>query len=691
MKTPGSSKRGGADIINKYMPNNSPQPVKRKRGKFLGAVIPVAIVVLLAAGVLAYTASAAARDTVLPNVYIGEQNLSNLTRDEAAQKLLASGYGQLPDELRDQLSNAKAELRFSDGTDAGTTVYSVTAQSVGLIAGNDAVSDVCDKAAERAFGIGRSGNLFSRSLDTLSSAFGKKTVVDDSDIVVIATSDYDRETLLGRISGSPAETQLREIAKQAADEFNNARFNEAAQNNGSVVVNADTIEVRVGDTITVRRADPEAAYDALLGTLLDALVERETKTSDAPTETYTIANTSRLEDGFLLALYDSLNKEPKPSEYDPGTSGATESENGVSFDMSAAEARLKNAKDGEIIVIPLIFTEPEFTQEKLAAMIFRDTVVQNTTSLKSSSANRIANVSLAAEQINGYVIQPGGEFSFNGVVGKRTEERGFKSAGAYVGGRTVQEVGGGICQVSSSLYDLVLRSDLETVERTEHSFTVAYLPYGNDATVNWGTLDFKFKNNTPYPIRIEAYVEKKELFVKLVGTKMFEGYIDTEYEIVGTKLYKTIEEQSESLAHGTQKVEQDGKNGYTVDTFKLYKNDDGTVRERVYVNRSSYKAQNKIVLVSSLTDGGSTEVGVTDPTAPPSAGPASPTPPAETPPASPTPPAASPTPEPVGETPIPDEPSATPDNPEPASPPSAEPTEPAPPASEPAPAESPEI
>ena len=134
---------------------------------------------------------------------------------------------------------------------------------------------------------------------------------------------------------------------------------------------------------------------------------------------------------------------------------------------------------------------------------------------------------LAAEKINGVILQPGQTFSYNDVVGQRTKANGFKEAGAYSGGQVVQEVGGGICQVSSALYYCAMVSNLKINTRTCHYFPVAYIEPGMDATVSWGGPDFAFRNSTNYPIKITTSYndETNQLTITLLGTKTDDHYV----------------------------------------------------------------------------------------------------------------------------------------------------------------------
>lgn len=139
------------------------------------------------------------------------------------------------------------------------------------------------------------------------------------------------------------------------------------------------------------------------------------------------------------------------------------------------------------------------------------------TSFNPGERNRTINLKLAAAAINGQVIQPGKTFSFNKTVGPRTKERGYLEATIFVGGKKEQGLGGGICQVSSTLYNAVLASKLKIVERHTHSLPVTYVPTGKDATVSYGYLDFRFQNNKTYPVKIQAVVKKNTLEIAFVS------------------------------------------------------------------------------------------------------------------------------------------------------------------------------
>lgn len=232
----------------------------------------------------------------------------------------------------------------------------------------------------------------------------------------------------------------------------------------------------------------------------------------------------------LQRLYDSVYAEAADAYYSENYQVEPEVV-GVRFDLSEAQ-RLWDAADyGEQVVIPLILTQPEITAEQLEALLFRDRLSTMSTSLWGSSSNRINNVKRASESINGIILLPGESFSYNEALGQRTAANGYLPAGAYSNGEVVQEYGGGICQVSSTLYYCCLYANLKITSRSCHYFPVGYLPAGLDATVSWGGPEYQFVNNRDYPIKIVATVDEtaKTSTVELWGTDTDGSYVEMKY------------------------------------------------------------------------------------------------------------------------------------------------------------------
>jgi len=220
---------------------------------------------------------------------------------------------------------------------------------------------------------------------------------------------------------------------------------------------------------------------------------------------------------MLEQLRRSIYNQPISAIFDAENGGITQSETGVDFDVDEAAATLNGAKTGSRVSIMLIKTAPEVSSEFLEGIIFRDLFGETITHV-AGTEHRLNNVVLSSAAVDGLILMPGEEFSFNQTVGRRTWERGYRPAPAIVGGRTVDVVGGGICQVSSSIYNAIMDSEIQIEERRPHSRPVPYLPVGRDATVSWGTIDFRFANNTQFPLRIDADVNERTLTVRVFGT-----------------------------------------------------------------------------------------------------------------------------------------------------------------------------
>lgn len=300
----------------------------------------------------------------------------------------------------------------------------------------------------------------------------------------------------------------------------------------------------------------------------------------------------------LDAIYQEIYIEPVDAVMDMETFEVTPETNGLGFDLAAAKEALANAEYGVDLEIPLEPIIPEVTAESLESLLFRDVLATYSTP-HTSDSNRNTNLRLASEACNGVVIQPGEVFSFNDTLGKRTAEKGYKPAGAYANGQVVTTTGGGICQVSSTIYYCALMADLEIVERTCHMFTTSYMPYGMDATVSWGTLDFRFRNNTDYPIRIEAEVADGYVTVSLIGTDTKDYYVEMEYEIKATYSPNTVYKE---MVAGNADGYKDGDvittatTGYSVNTYRCkYDKETGELISREFEDSSKYDKRDKVI------------------------------------------------------------------------------------------------
>jgi len=235
--------------------------------------------------------------------------------------------------------------------------------------------------------------------------------------------------------------------------------------------------------------------------------------------------------------------------------------------------------------IPIKKFKAEITKENLVAMNIREKVVEYSTKFNKSQKGRTENIKLAAERINGYILPPGDFFSFNQVVGERTRDRGYQEAPVFIDNQTVSDIGGGVCQVSSTLYNLALLANLEIIERINHSLPVSYVPLGRDATVNYDTIDLKFKNNTDGNLLLAAEVVDDTLTVKFFGKEKLPFTIEVISERVKTISPPITVKEDTNLPKGEIRIKQ-GSPGYVVKVWKTYISEER--EEKVLVSTDTY-------------------------------------------------------------------------------------------------------
>ena len=268
---------------------------------------------------------------------------------------------------------------------------------------------------------------------------------------------------------------------------------------------------------------------------------------------------------------------------------------GIDFDVEAAKEIL--AEEGkEEYVIPLIITKPEITIEQIGTKAFPNRLSTFTTRYDVSDKDRTTNLVLACSKLDGKVVLPGETFSYNKTLGPRSIATGYKNAKVYSNGQVVDGIGGGICQISSTLYNSVLMANLEIVERRNHQFVTSYVPAGRDATVVYGSTDFRFKNTRSYPIQIKASAKNGIATVSIFGIKEENEYtFSFSTKTVATIPYTTQYIEDSSLALGTEKVKQKGANGIKTETY-ITKKLDGKVISTTLLSKDTYNAMARIIL-----------------------------------------------------------------------------------------------
>jgi vancomycin resistance protein YoaR len=484
---------------------------------------------------------AAKNQDVWPNVSMSGISLGGLDYAEAVEKLDENNY-------KSSYTNSSLEVVIP-----GDIRIDLTAQEAGIVL-------TTQDAAQYAVNYGKSGSFFTKAFSYIKSAFSK-TDLQDGEYVTFKDNDI-------RIKIQKAVNQFTSNVSQEAYRIENERL------------------------IIVKGAKGIALNPNEILALIKSSFEPGKKNSVKYTPVAKDSDNLNIEE-----IHNTVFTEPVSAVYDFETGEVTESVIGIDFDQNDAKRRFDAAKNGETVIIQLIYTDPEISSEELRELLFRDVIAQKSTTLAGSSSNRTNNIDLASREIDGLVLNPGDVFSFNGVVGQRTSAKGYKASSAYANGEVVQEVGGGICQVASTLYYCTLISDLEVVFRDCHMFTVGYLPLGMDATVNWGTIDYKFKNDTQYPIKIECNVSGGYLNVKFIGTKLDDKYIEMDYVVVDVIGYNTVEKEDASVPAGQTVVKSSGTTGYVVNTYKYIYDGNGNLLSKTFEDESVYSKADRVILI----------------------------------------------------------------------------------------------
>lgn len=338
--------------------------------------------------------------------------------------------------------------------------------------------------------------------------------------------------------------------------------------------------------------DTEALYDAVIAAYSKVAVE------DFSFD-YTEVSTAAEE---LALLREQIAVAPQNARYDPVTTGISEAVPGWDIDLETAARLLDAAAPGETVRIPLEEVPATIDRETLKANLFRESL-GNCSSQYYYNPGRTTNLTLACQAINGTVIQPGETFSFNDVVGERTAAKGYQPGIVYVSGISAPEVGGGVCQVASTIYCAALYANLEIVERTEHMYLVSYVPYGMDATVYWGSVDFVFRNTTDYPIQILANTNNGYVNVSLMGTEVTGESVEMDYLILATTPWEEEIVEDETKPVGYYEVSSATPyTGYRINTYRTVKDAEGNVLSTTLEAASNYAVANRIIIVGAGTD-----------------------------------------------------------------------------------------
>ena len=521
---------------------------EHKKGR-KGAVLAGVAAAVVLCGYLGLCAWAGGRDAILPHVSISGLDVSGMTQDQAA----------------DALKNALAE----ESGDPITLNISCEGWSGQLSAADLAVDQEATVQAAMQAG---EGPFLARGGQYLAHLLGAGSQVE------LALQDQQ-----------PALTTLLEDMERQVGDVTMAHWQ----------VSGQTLELTKG--VTGLAADEDQAVQLLHQALDQGFAQKfgqgeqnVTVDVDLP-----VTQTPPQEPDFDT-VHQDVYTEPKDAALDGTTHEIVAESVGLDFDPAQLKAAYDQAGEGETVSIPLTVTQPKETKASLSAKLFRDLLGKGTTKVGGSAARK-NNVALSAKACNGVILLPGEVFSYNGTTGSRSADKGYQAAPVYVGGASTDEVGGGICQTSSTIYYAVLHTTLEVVERRSHMYNTGYVPAGMDATVYYGSTDFRFKNNTNSPVKIvtESYDQggSRYLTVKLYGTNETGTYAvpkSTTYDqVTPTTQYKA----DSSIPRGTTQVDrkQNPYTGVKAKTVRYVYNKDGSLKEEQIMGASTYKMRPKTI------------------------------------------------------------------------------------------------
>ena len=484
-------------------PQDAPMPKKPQVGKKkmppktggfwkklgIGTAIAAAVALACALGIPAVTRIMDPYNgQIVSDVSVGGVEIGGLTKGEA-KKALQAAFGE-------QFSQKTMEIRFSE---AGTVLEKLNirypANSL-LISPEDSHAKLDAAAAVKAaYALGRTDLDGSRSMSLLPYL-----CLDEAAIRSVADS----------------------YAQQLAQLYQDSSY--TIQGTAPDVTNYN--ESTPCQTVTLFRGYPGIEIDA--DALYNEILEGYNTGSFAVSYQGTVSAKKPVSPD-LEGLWEQTRLAPEDPSVDLTNYQVIPGVHGYEFDLAEARQQFQNLAYGESTLISLHYTDPEIADEDA---YFQD-VLGHCETPHGDNENRNGNLRKACGMLDGLVLQPGQELSYNEALGPRTKELGWLPAPAYSGTKLVDSPGGGICQVSSTLYLASVYSELTIVERRNHGYPVSYIPLGMDATVSWGFADLKIRNDSPMPVKIQAEESDGYVRISILGTETRDYNVEMSYTVGG--------------------------------------------------------------------------------------------------------------------------------------------------------------
>lgn len=457
-------------IVKNYQ-NNLPNVIDVKTTMLgvlgiFGILVFIAIIVLIITFSI-FTVYNANNDNIASGIYIKNVDVSNLSKDEAKEKISSYINENLPENIA---------LKHNDYE------TSIPLSSLNL-------SFDIDSAVDSAYSIGKNENILKNSFQAIKTMFTHTNIEPSYSI--------DLEQL---------ETSLKDISSKLPDTVKESGYYIEGKN---LIITPGS----EGNIVNVSQMVSYIKNGLANLTLKDRVLDIAT----------VVEQPSKIN---IDKIYEEIYKDPVDAYYTQEPYAVFPSENGMDFANSLDEAKAMLEEPKDEYVIPLKILYPNVTTNMIGTEAFPDLLSTYSTKYSTRDKDRTTNLQLAANKINGTVLMPGEIFSYNQVVGERTIAAGYKEAPIYVSGEVVDGLGGGICQITSTLYNAVLYANLGIVSRSNHQFVPSYVTASRDATVVYGAIDFKFKNTRDYPIKITCSVSNGIATFNIYGLRN-----DNEYDV----------------------------------------------------------------------------------------------------------------------------------------------------------------
>lgn len=575
------------------------------------AACALVVVTLLAVGV--DIASSAGR--VHPGVRVAGVAVGGMTRIEAARRIDSGIKPLLERPVKVSLDAESWDLTAAQ-IGASVDATGLAAAAYGIGRGTDVVTMIGERFSawfgrqDIAFAVTPDEVLMSGVLEDIDKAVGVAPV--DASVEVSGTAvrlvpategkgidkTVARGNILTAFASNDRSVSLALVPRPAAITEDGAR---AAYDTAVKMVSApltltygkkrwEVPAATVGAWLAFRSAGATDAAGAVAGTLECYLDSAEVSATVVP-------------------LVKEVGKVAKDASFkvSSGTVTIVPAQDGLGVDADDLATRLMQALTGSgerVVELPMKRVAPAITTDTAKGMGITTRLSTYTTSYASSNKPRVNNIHLLTDALDGRLIAPGGVFSFNGTIGPRTAAKGYQEANAIVNGKLVPQLGGGVCQIGTTIFNTVFFSGLPVVERHNHSLYISHYPKGRDATVSWGGPDFQFRNDTGNWVLVATSYSNSTVTVSLYGTTTGYKVAYTTGAFTNTVAFPVREIKDPTLPKGTKVVDEKGVSGRTVVVTRTVTKDGVVVRKDSF--KSVYKPSEEVVRIGTKVTAPST-------------------------------------------------------------------------------------